>query len=349
MPVRLTPAEVEQRLVFVISPPRAGSTLLQRMLGAHDAVATLPEPHLITPLAFLGYHDTVDAAPYDHVNGAEAIRAFVDALPGAEADYLDALRAYATTLYGRALVAAGKERFVDKTPAYALVLPFLTRLFPRARYVLLTRHPLAVFSSYAQSFYDGDWQAAHAFNPVLERYVPALGRQLRGEGARVPWLQVGYEALVASPEAELEKLFSFLDLPNDPEAVRYGDKGPAKAGMGDPIQVNRQSAPTTASVEKWAAELAHDADKRRLAEGMIGRLSDADLAAWGHPREALWAPLEAGAERPPPQPPRNDYTLQRRVMLAARSQVRRRPAAQQAVRRLRYYCDVLLRDSLNAR
>ena len=106
---------------------------------------------------------------------------------------------------------------------------------------------------------------------------------------------------------------------------------------------------TTASVEKWAAELAHDPAKRALAERMIARLSDADLAAWGHARDALWAPLEAGAQRPPPKPPRNDYTFQRRVMLAARAQVSARPAAKKAVRRLRYYCDVLLRDSLNAR
>ncbi|MEM1414982.1 MAG: sulfotransferase [Myxococcota bacterium] len=344
-----SPQHVEERLVFVISPPRAGSTLLQRMLGAHDAVATLPEPHLVTPLAFLGYHDSVDAAPYDHINGAEAIRAFVDALPAGERDYLDALRAYATTLYGRALEGTGKERFVDKTPAYALVLPFLTKLFPRARYVVLTRHPLAVFSSYAQSFYDGDWEAAHRFNPVLERYVPAMARLLRGENGTVPMTHVRYERLVEAPEAELASLFAFLGLPDDPSAVRYGEKGPAPKGMGDPINVNREAAPTTASVEKWAAELAHDAGKKALAERMIARLADADLGAWGLDRAALWAPLEGAGERPPPTPPRNDYTFQRRVMLAARAQVGARPLAKQAVRRVRYYCDVLLRDSLDAR
>ena len=64
--------------------------------------------------------------------------------------------------------------FLDKTPANALVLPFLQRLYPDAKYVVLTRHPLAVFSSFANSFFDGDWEGAHAFNPILERYVPAM-------------------------------------------------------------------------------------------------------------------------------------------------------------------------------
>jgi hypothetical protein len=65
---------MQERLLFLISPPRSGSTLLQRMLGSHSQVFTFPEPHLITPLAFLGYHDLVDKAPFDHINAAEAIK-----------------------------------------------------------------------------------------------------------------------------------------------------------------------------------------------------------------------------------------------------------------------------------
>src|SRR6185295_1068341 len=97
---------VTPRLLFVVSPPRSGSTLLQRMIGSHSEILTHPEPHLITPLAYLGYHDTVDKAPYDHVNAAEAIRLFVSGLPRQEQDYLDAVRAYADTMYGRMLATA---------------------------------------------------------------------------------------------------------------------------------------------------------------------------------------------------------------------------------------------------
>lgn len=65
---------MKDRLLFLISAPRSGSTLLQRMLGSHSEVFTHPEPHLMTPLAYLGYYDRVDRAPYDHINGAEAMR-----------------------------------------------------------------------------------------------------------------------------------------------------------------------------------------------------------------------------------------------------------------------------------
>ena len=170
---------VKERMLFLVSPPRSGSTLLQRMIGSHSEVFTHPEPHLMTPLAHLGYYQTVDKAPYDHINSAEAMRLFVDGLPRKEEDYLDALRAYADTMYGRLLAPSGKRYFMDKTPAYALVLDFVAKVYPGAKYVVLTRHPLAIFSSYANSFFDGDWERAHAFNPIVERYVPAIARFVR--------------------------------------------------------------------------------------------------------------------------------------------------------------------------
>lgn len=313
------------------------------MLGGHSEIYTHPEPHLITPLAHMGYHARVDAAPYDHINAAEAIRSFVDELPGGEADYLDALRAYADTMYGRMLATSEKSRFLDKTPAYALVLPFLAKLYPNAKYIVLTRHPLAVFSSYANSFYNGDWNAAHDFNPVVERYVSAMGSFLRERP--VPLCHVAYADLVSNPVRELERLFAYLGLENQPEAVNYGSTK-MKAGMGDPTGVHKDNKPNTASVEKWVTELSADSNKRRLAESMIDRVSDEDLAVWGWPRDQVFAALEGGSSAAPPKTPWNSYTVQRRVMLGLRKGVHARPEGEALVRRIRYYCDVILRDHL---
>jgi hypothetical protein len=158
----VTIESMEPRLLFVIGPPRSGTTLLMRLLSSHSAIYSRPEPHLLTPLAHLGYYETVDAAPFDHLRAADAARAFVADLPRGEQDYLDACRAYTDILYGRMLAARGKGKpcFLDKTPANALVLPFIAKLYPKARYVVLTRHPAAIFSSYANSFFNGDYENA---------------------------------------------------------------------------------------------------------------------------------------------------------------------------------------------
>ena len=38
---------------------------------------------------------------------------------------------------------------------------------------------MAIWSSYVESFFDGDAGVAHAHNPLIERYVPAMSRFLR--------------------------------------------------------------------------------------------------------------------------------------------------------------------------
>ena len=59
---------------------------------------------------------------------------------------------------------------------------------------MLTRHPLAVLSSYAESFFDGNYEVAIRHNPVLQRYVPALASFVRTPPVPIAWVK--YEELV---------------------------------------------------------------------------------------------------------------------------------------------------------
>jgi hypothetical protein len=305
----------QEKVFFVVGPPRSGSTLLARMIGSHTQIYSRPEPHMLTPLAHLGYYDKVDKAPYDAILAAESMRQFVADLPRGEQDYIDACRAYSDTLYLRMLSNQPEARFfLDKTPAYALVLDFIARIYPQARYVVLTRHPLAVFSSYAESFFDSDYEAAYAYNPILERYVPAIAKFLRA--GSVPIHHVVYERMVADPEAALERVFAFLDVANEPEAVNYGEHEHVERGLGDPIGVAKHSRPTTASINKWAIEIA------------------------------IWAPLdEAGASGLKPKPKKLDrYRLERKAIVKLRSVTKNRAVFRRLLERMRLVADVLLRD-----
>jgi hypothetical protein len=337
---------VETKLLFVIGPPRSGSTLLMRMLSSHSAIYSRAEPHLLTPLAHLGFYDTVDAAPFDHLQAQQSVREFVADLPRGEEDYLDACRAYTDVLYGRMLEARGKGKplFLDKTPANALVLPFIAKLYPRARYVVLTRHPAAIWSSYANSFFDGDYVAARTFNPILNRYVPAMARFLRDRP--VPLVRVAYEDLVQRPEDEMRRVFVFLELPFEADTIEYGKHEHEAKGLGDPLGVKQHSRPVTDSVEKWAHELAADPAKLAMVRDMVGRIDDADLETWGFPRASFFAPVEAAANagaRPPAAPPLFDrYRLQRKMLVTLRRNIHQN-AFGRVVKQVRLVCDVLLR------
>ena len=170
---------MEDKLLFLIGPPRSGSTLLTRMLGSHSAIHAPDEPHLLTPLAHLGYYAKVDTAPYDPIITGLAMQELVNALPAGEDAYLAAMRSLTDSLYERLLTPSGRSMLLDKTPAYALILDFAAKLYPNARYIVLTRHPMAVWSSFVESFFDGDHESAHRHQPLLERYVPAIARFLR--------------------------------------------------------------------------------------------------------------------------------------------------------------------------
>lgn len=331
------------RMVFLIGSPRSGSTLLQRMLGAHSCVFGCPEPHIITPLAHLGYFHSVEKAPYDHLRGVEAIRDFVKQLPAGEQDYLDACRAYTDTLYSRRLQGTGAHYFLDKTPAYALVLDFLARLYPEARYVVLTRHPVAIFCSFANSFFDGDYRAANDYNPILSRYVPAIARFLAAPPAHCH--HVRYEQLVKNPDGQMRRMLEFLGLEFEEAVVEYGSRPQQEKGLGDPVSVDRHSRPMTKSVARWARELAADEGKNRFVRDLVAGLDPQHLEVWGYPVADLFAPLDAldSAEvAAPRRPPLDRFQFQRKALLLLRRNIHHN-AFGRMVKKVRFFCDVLLR------
>lgn len=344
---------MQDQLVFLIGSPRSGSTLLSRVLGAHPQIFAPEEPHLITPIAHLGYFESVESAPYDPIITRAAARALVADLPGGEEDYLHALRAYTDSIYGG--LYAGRSRhgaeaatlLLDKTPAYALSLDFLARLYPEARYIVLTRNPIAVWSSFVDSFFDGDDEVAHEHNPLLERYVPAIARFIRT--ASVPMHRVHYENLVQEPEQNARQLCEFLDIEFDPGMVDYGSapnaRGASTRGLGDPTSVAAQSRPTTASLSKWATAATGRPTRVKLYQEILARLADADLETWGYSRAEIKSELDAIdlAGRPAPRPRLTRYSLERKVLVGLRRRIRPGTPLGNLVKKVREVCDVLLR------
>ncbi len=338
-----TEGSVQDRLIFLISTPRSGSTLLMRILNATSAVYSRPEPHILPALAHLGFWERVDEAPYDQLQAQQAIRQFVADLPHQDDDYWAACRAYLDVLYGRMLDTApdGERYFLDKTPANALVLPFLQKVYPNARYIVLTRHPAAIFSSYAQSFFDGDYSVAARFNPILARYIPVMARFLRERPC--PILHVSYEDVATQPEVELERISEFLGIPFEPEALDYKRKEVAE-GLGDPLGVKQHSRPVATSVAKWAPEFAADKQKFEIVAKQLAGIAPEDLATWGTPADTLWdAMKDADPTAYVPKKKKWDrWVVQRKVLVWLRRDINNRPLGK-LLRKVRFYCDVLLR------
>ncbi|MBF0381703.1 MAG: sulfotransferase [Magnetococcales bacterium] len=339
---------MDMKPLFIIGIPRSGTTLLERILSAHPEIHGGPEPHIITPLAHLGVWANVDKAPYDNIVAGIGQRAFVASLPRKEQDYWDACRAYCDHLYSQHLYNTGCSICLDKTPEYAVVLPFLRKVYPNAHYVVITRHPVAIFSSFSKSFFENDYELTHRHDPLLERYIPVIADFLRNK--ETPFLHVSYEEFVVAPELWTEKICQHIGIPFYPEMVNYGEVSNKviPKGLGDPVNVDKNKRPSTRSLTKWAEELATSPEKLSFMQQMINSLDPLDLEKFGYPLHNLWSSLESitgNNVKPAKKWSMTSYALQRKIIVRVREMVRKNNSLKSFLQTCKVICEVLLRDT----
>ena len=89
--------------IFLFSLPRAGSTLLQRVLMSHKDVASVAEPWLMLPFSYAYKREGI-LTEYAHSVSYAAFEDFIGNLPNKEDDYYNALRNFAFTIYAGSIV-----------------------------------------------------------------------------------------------------------------------------------------------------------------------------------------------------------------------------------------------------
>jgi hypothetical protein len=279
-----------ENLIFLISQPRAGSTLLQRILGAHPDVHSQAEPWIMLHPVYALRRDG-HSSEYDTTLAYRALGTFLESLPSGEEDYRESLRLMCSLLYDRALAPSGKRYFLDKTPRYYLIVPDLYRIFPNAGYVLLLRNPLAILVSILKSFVREDWFRFAQYRADLMEAPRLLteARRLLQERAT----EVRYEQLVANPEGEARRLCRGLGLDYAPAMVAYG---PARQPwpFADPRALSLER-PVPDYAEAWAAAL-HDPQVWRLAHEYLERLGPELVGRLGYSYDDL--AREVASHRP---------------------------------------------------
>lgn len=191
--------------VFIVGMPRSGTTLAEQVLASHPLVHGAGELTHIGRLAVSGYGTKL---PYpqclDTLNQEK-----VDALAS---EHLARLRA----------LDPEAERVVDKMPMNFLHLGLIQVLFPGARIVHCTRHPLDT----CVSIYFNEFSADLSFT----RDLAALGayyrayRDLMRHWEKVldlPILELGYEDMVADPETHIRRLVDFCGLEWNDACLRF--------------------------------------------------------------------------------------------------------------------------------
>ena len=278
-----------RELIFLISQPRSGSTLLQHILAGHPAIHTTPEPWLLLPLAYTLKSRGIEAE-YRQRNASTALSAFLDEVPDGYGIYRRGIRDLALAVYRETLAKAGKSYFLDKTPRYYLIVDDLVDLFPASKSIVLLRHPLAVLSSMLDEL-DGD--AATLGRPdrrtdILEA-PHLLIRALERHGDRL--LVLRYEDLVAQPAEEVEKACVHIGIDFDDEMLSYGDRLPQWSdAFGDP-KLYEHDAPVARPDAVWLARF-DTPFKRHLAASYMHDLGRATVERLGYSFDGTMEQLE---------------------------------------------------------
>ena len=241
-------------LIFLISQPRAGSTLLQRILAGNPEIHTIAEPWIMLhPLYALKKSGLT--AEFDCKYARQGLEDFLSQVPENRELYFQALRQMGEKLYNRVLAESGKKIFLDKTPRYYLIIAELKKVFPEAKFIILLRHPLAVLSSILNTWFKNDplalQKGANYIDIIKGPQYLIQGIQHLKEDAII----VRYEDLVEHTAFEIKKICNKLNISFESQMLNYGEKAKPKGGLGDTVGIVKHNCAVPDYKEKWIKKL----------------------------------------------------------------------------------------------
>lgn len=236
------PVAAFDRPLFIVSAPRAGSTLLFETLThfpevwtigreSHDIELDIPELHPAT--ATYGSNRLTAAAATPAVAGA--VRRW----------FSQRLQDRTGCLYrtGTGAERPGAVRFLEKTPKNALRIPFLKVVFPDAKFIFLYREPNANISSLLEGwrsrrfvayrdmpgwpYKEWSFLLTPGWEALIDRPLVEIAaqqwrmanEQIRQDLQALPrsdWLGITYAAVTERPAETIQQISRFAALRWDP-------------------------------------------------------------------------------------------------------------------------------------
>jgi sulfotransferase len=207
---------MEQIIFYQSSMPRAGSTLLQNIIGQNPTFHVTPTSGMIDLMlgARIGYNENQEAKAGDKDMWRNGFYSFCRA----------GLNAYVANL-------TNKPYVLDKNRNWAASYPLLVNIYPNPKIIFLVRDLRCIFASMEKKFRanpdieDGTvnnmnltglttqarvekWATSHPIGHAL----PKLYQSLLDKTAK-NFIFIRYEDLCTDPEIQLKRIYSYLEVP----------------------------------------------------------------------------------------------------------------------------------------
>lgn len=290
-----------ERPIFVVGPPRCGTTLTARILGRHSGIfmpgethffhdvyarrATLGDPateegigNIVRVLSTLygRYNEPEDQRRIDRLFADPAV---VDSFRGRCRDYGDVLAHF----MGMQAKDAGKRRWGNHAPKDLFHVKEILEFFPEARIIVCVRDVRDFLVSYRDK-----WRATTAehvervrrlYHPVLTALLWKTSiRQAQRLQAVLPATSlttIRYEDLVRDPERVVRRLCAFVGEEFEPGMLAVMSHN---SSAGDS---KGEHGIFTTSVGRWERDL--DREAAYVAQQVAGQ----ELAALGYERRRI--------------------------------------------------------------
>ncbi|MGA7541358.1 MAG: sulfotransferase [Steroidobacteraceae bacterium] len=234
--------------IFIVGLPRAGSTLIEQILGSHPLVeGTMELPQLPNIARKL-------AGPKQVEEGT-----FLKSLAALSRDELRALgEGYLAET--RIMRKTEAPFFIDKMPNNCWYVGLIHLILPNAVIIDARRHPLGCcFSCFKQHFARGQWftYGLEDLGRYYQGYVELMAHFDEVLPARVS--RVFYERVVEDTEIEVRRLLEACRLPFDPKCLRFHENDRAvRTASSEQVRqpIFREGVDQWRHFEPWLGTLA---------------------------------------------------------------------------------------------
>lgn len=276
------------KLLFIVGFPRSGTTWMMWLLGQHPSVVVCFHSgffHALKPLREW-WEDSGGLAKsvytfshneeHDNISKTGESKVKLSSLLSLE-EFHTRSRSLAGHVFDKmANCGTGVELVVEKTPENLEFSDWILKIFPEAHILHVIRDPRSVFPSFRNAAYS--WAPVQNMPAAPNAIAVAKGwRSYIERGRRLKeitdrYREVHYEALSKDGSAELEKIYSWLDLPAEPSFCAQV----MAASTIEKLRKQKGLAPQgffrKGSAEGWRDELS--ASDMRVIEYIAGDLME---------------------------------------------------------------------------
>lgn len=205
-----------EKLFFQSSLPRAGSTLLQNIMGQNPDFYVTPTSGVLE-LVYAARSNYSDSPEFKAQDADTMKKAFLSFCAGGVYNFFESI--------------TDKKYVIDKSRGWGVHYNFLNSFYPNPKIICMIRDPRAIMASMEKNFRKNQHQDSGLVNhaemtgTTTEKRIDiwvgsqpvglAMERlyQIVKEGINEKMLFIKFENLTQSPKKEIEKIYNFLELP----------------------------------------------------------------------------------------------------------------------------------------